>query len=453
MTTHVGDLALLRLIAGELGASEEEPIRAHVDGCPACESMLGELRELDHGLRELHARGELEGVLRAPSDPFAIRPRSDSRIRQPVPSDLAERSRRARLVQRRIMEGGQDGINAIVSALDLERIEDRFGLLYALQEAGRSTGESADMALTLARTTIGLMRQSGLDGVSEAEAAVPARKLWGQAHVLAGQCRLWTKEFERAGADLRIAYREFGRLGDETGLAIVELNESQRRALAHDGPGALALATRARETFERLTLHDLAARALVAEGMAASALGRDDDAVELFRRALPVFEGHGLWANWVGTLNCLGTALQLLGRTDDARREYARALRRFSQGEHRSLRGFVLEGLANLLSDSGRHREAAIAYERAAGSYRDSGLRANALLAAPLQIESWARSGDRPRARHRLELLRAELASERLDASVLSDIERAIEHASSNAEAISESCRQAQSFLGKHLRG
>jgi tetratricopeptide (TPR) repeat protein len=337
-------------------------------------------------------------------------------------------------------------VSAAVAELELSETRDRFGLLYALQDAGRRVGEGTARASALADAAIRSLRQRRLRDAPEA--AAPLLMLWAQAHVLAGQCLLWSRDFERAGAHLRAAYRAFGRLGDETGLAIVELNEAQRRALAHDGESALPLARRARATFVDLTLEDLAARALVAEGLAYFDLDRQEDAVARYREALPIFERCELWGNWIGTLNSLATSLNRIGRFDEARREYARALRRFSSREHRAWRGFLLDGLAEVLFRAGKYRDAAAAYGRAARAYADGGLNAHALSIWAAEVESWIKAGEPGRARDRLDQLRAAVAREsRLDKIVLRDVRGALETATLSEREFSICRQQLQSAL------
>jgi tetratricopeptide (TPR) repeat protein len=243
---------------------------------------------------------------------------------------------------------------------------------------------------------------------------VPWDALWGQAHALAGQACLWTRELDRAERHLRIAYRAFGRIGDETSLAVVELSESQRRAFAKQGSTALTLAARSRATLEVRALDDMAARAQIIEGLAlGQALDRQEEAIEAYRRALPVIERYEQWPVYVGALNSLATSLNRLGRFEEARREYARALRRFSADEHRYWAAYLRQGLGETLLAAGRFQEAARAFGRAAHAFRSSGVRPNALLSELFEVESWCRSGDLDRARKRLRLVLDALPQEK----------------------------------------
>jgi tetratricopeptide (TPR) repeat protein len=454
VTRHVGELALLRFVVGDVVASETESIGGHVAECARCHSALNQIRQIDRGMQALRVDGSLAEAVTSPSssDPFSSRPRRHRPAARsaPLPSAVVARGQSARALQARLLAVPVEDLPAEVAELELSDTRARFGLLYALQDAGRRVGEGTARASALADAAIRNLRQKRLH--RDGEAAAPLLMLWAQAHVLAGQCLLWSKNFERAGVHLRSAYRAFGRLGDETGLAIVELNEAQRRALAHDGESALVLARRARATFADLTLEDLAARALVAEGLAYFELDRQEDAVGRYREALPIFQRCELWGNWIGTLNSLATSLNRIGRFDEARSEYARALRRFSTREHRAWRGFLLDGLAEVLFRAGKYRDAAAAYGRAARAYADSGLIAHALMISAAEVESWIKAGEPGRARDRLELIRAAVAREtRLEKTVLNDVRAALASATLGENEFSACRRQLQSALTGQL--
>jgi tetratricopeptide (TPR) repeat protein len=333
----------------------------------------------------------------------------------------------------------------------LADVVDRFGLLYALQQAGRGIAHQPIKALAFAQAVIEQLRKErplSSERSQAPERLVPWHGLWAQAHVLAALSRMWTKDFTQARASLLVAYRSFGRVGDETGLAIAELTEAQRRAFTHDGNSALALAARARMTFERRGLDDLAARAMVAEGLSYFELGRQEDAVRAYRAALPVFERYGLWSNYVGALNSIGTSLTKLGRPDEARREYARALRRFSKEADRYWIGYLRTGLAETMFASGRYGEAAVSAARAAQVFRELDLRANALIANLLEIESWARHGSIARARHRLDLFLTDVRREQgLDPSVTRDLARVLSGADPDFEKLASLRRYVEEVL------
>lgn len=439
MTAHCDDFTLLQYLVGELDPNERASAAAHLTACHSCKSVMAQLQEVDTHLRGLAAAGGLtdESARFAPGDPFRRRPQSSRPPRfVSRSSDLLEAALRASDDARSVQEGilaavGQpERLASFLAALSLAEVANRFGLLYALQEAGRGIAQQPINALGFAQVVMRRLRDeqpSPAERTGLPERLVPWSGLWAQAHVLASLACMWTKDFSQARSSLLAAYRSFARTGDETGLAIVELTEAQRRAFTHEGRAALALAQRARTTFEGRGLDDLAARAMVAEGLAFSALGRQEEAVLAYREALPVFERYGLWSNYVGALNSIGTSLTTLGRPDEARREYARALRRFSRETDRYWIGFLRTGLAETLFAARRYQEAALSASRAAQVFRDLRLQANALIATLLEIESWARHGSTSRARHRLELFWTEVQREPiLDPSVMRDLAGAL---------------------------
>jgi tetratricopeptide (TPR) repeat protein len=439
MTAHFDDFTLLQYLVGELDSNERASAAGHLTACDSCKSVMAQLYEVDTHLRGLASAGGLtdESKRFAPGDPFRRRSRG-LRAAGFVSgsSDLLGAALRASDEARSVQEGllavvGQpERLASLLTALSLADAAHRFGLLYALQEAGRRIAQQPINALGFAQA---VMRWLGDEQPSRAERngiperLVPWSGLWAQAHVLASLACMWTKDFSQARSSLLTAYRSFAQTGDETGMAIVELTEAQRRAFTHEGSTALALAERARTTFESRGLDDLAARAMVAEGLAYSALDRQEEAVLAYRGALPVFERYGLWSNYVGALNSIGTCLTKLSRLDEARREYARAFRRFSRETDRYWIGFLRTGLAETLFAARRYQEAAVSASRAAQAFRDLGLRANALIATLLEVESWARHGSMGRARHRLELFWTEVQSEQLlDPSVMRDLAGAL---------------------------
>lgn len=412
MKPHVDDFTLLRLVAGELAGPARQKAEAHLFGCRTCGVALSEVRSLDRGLRELAASGGFESE-DAPeagfsaTDPFRQRPPAQGPSRGALDIGLGalKAAESARIATARAFEAA-GGVPLRPARGALRTTEGRLTLLYELQEAGRGIAEDPVRALEFAKATIRdlLKVKTGPGAVADVAERVASRDiLLGHAHILAAQALIWTKEFARSGSHLRVAYRSFGRAGDETGLALAELNESQRRSFIRQGRTALPLASRARATFEERTLDELAARAMVAEGLANFDLDEQEKAVAAYRQALPVFERYSLWSNYVGALNSVATSLTRLGKLDEARREYARVLRRFSKREHRSWLGFVRIGLAEILFSAGRFHEAAQSAASAGEVFADCGLRANALIVWLLEVEAWARHGEIDRARKRLE--------------------------------------------------
>jgi tetratricopeptide (TPR) repeat protein len=265
---------------------------------------------------------------------------------------------------------------------------------------------------------------------------------------------LWLKEYSRARPHLIMAYRSFARAGaDELSFALVEQIESQRRSLSGDGRSALLLVRRARKTFEAHGMEDYAARAMVCEGLAHCALEAHEEAVLAFRGALPVFERHQLWSNYIGALNSSANSLTRLGRFEEARREYARLLRRFSHDEHRYWLGYVRIGFAEALFAARRFDEAARAAAQAGGVFGEAGLRAHQLIALLLEVESWARHGDLDRARGRLDVFRAEVERDHaLDPAVQRELVAALSGANPDYENVSSLRRRVGDLLEERYR-
>jgi tetratricopeptide (TPR) repeat protein len=439
--SHPDNFTLLRYVAGDLGDFERMEARRHLERCADCSKALRELEALDEQLKRLAARGDLQieadaGAL-PQDDPFRRRPeaplpKAGTRRRDPdFLARAASASEQGAALQDRLLEAASTRKSwaSGLEGLSLSQASDRYGLLYALQEAGRRIAESTARARIMAEGLIEHLRRKerGSFETSEAEASVPVLAILGQAHLLAGQAANWTARYDLAEIHFRLAYHAFGSLGDEFSLAHVELAESQRRAFEHRGLEALALVRRAAATFEELGLEDFVARAAVTEGLALNGLGRDDEAVTRFRQAIPVFERSGLWSNYVGAVNSTANSLVNLQRLDEARQEYARALRRISGDAERSWVPFVRFGLARTLFVGKRFRESAVSFGRSSRLFADLGMLARALTAALMEIESWARHGDLARARQRLEIFRAEAQRHQvLEPSVLRLFEEAL---------------------------
>lgn len=461
MSGHLDDFTLLRYTAGDLTEGERSAALAHLADCGACGDILGEVRNLDAELRTLAAAGEFDddsASAFAPGDPFRRRPRR-GRPRRSVRGapDLVSlatsASEAATSTQRRIVDTVPNSLylEELVSSLPLSEPEHRFALLYALQEAGRGIAENPTSASEFARIALEEITRSETPP-TVAEWMVPTIALKAQALILAAQACIWTKDFTHARSHLAAAYRAFARLGDETGLSVVELNESQRRALAGEGHAALVLARRSRTTFAARGMEDQVARTFVAEGLACFASGRLEESIRAYREALPVFARYELWTNYVGTLNSIATSLQKLGRLDEARREYARALRRFSKKEHRSWLGFLRAGLAEILFFAAHYREAAISFSQAARLFAESGLQAYALTAMLQEVESWARYGSLGRARQRLESFWIEVRSvQQLDPSVERGLGAALSGANPDFERLAALREQVTAALAAAL--
>jgi tetratricopeptide (TPR) repeat protein len=307
--SHLDEFTLLRYAASELDGQERETADDHLHVCARCVAALSAMEELDEQLRAITGDFTPSSDL-DPADLFARRPEAPPRPRAASPvreaGSLAtialEASEAARTESGRILEtaksSGQE-LDSFLSGSSLSDLTVRFALLYALQEAGLEIAESPTRALALALAALDrLQGEVAGDPMTPAERILPLRTVAAQAHLLAGQGRNWTGELEQARGHFEQAYRAFGEsTGDELSLAIVELCESQCRAFAGDPVAGLSLARRARATFEELELEDHVARARVAEGISLSKLGRENEALEAFQSAVPVFQKSERWSN------------------------------------------------------------------------------------------------------------------------------------------------------------
>ncbi len=446
---HLDEFTLLRYAVEELDGVERDAAESHLHACRRCATALSAMETLDRQLKEITSDFAGDDGL-PPGDPFARRPEA-----RPLPAAAApgrggeslalvalEASERARAESGRILEtakrSGQE-LASLLAGSSLSEPAARFALLYALQEAGLMIAESPMRALGLALAALDrLERETPGDPASPVERIVPLQALVGQAHLLAGQGRNWTGELELAREHLEQAYGAFGEsTGDDPSLAIVELSESQRRAFAGDPAAGLLLARRARATFEELELEDYVARARVAEGISLSKLGREDEALETYRSALPVFHRRELWSNYMGALNSLAACLSAMGRLDEARREYARALKSMSRERHAAWVGYIRNGLALVLLRARNYRGAALAFLQAARHFREAGNIANALTADLYEVESWALSGHLGRAAQRFEIFRAEVARhDALDPVILRQLAAALSGDDPNLEEV-----------------
>lgn len=466
---HPDDFALLRYTAGDLDESEHGDVVRHLDECEACLMTLVEIRPLDAALRRIGAerRGAESGndeIAFAPDDPFRERPQRELKT-SPVSRELAERA--FSHAQRACAEVGAllaaiaespRAASVYLGRLSFADPATRYLVLYALEEAMSRTSEIPAACLRFAEEVIArALPPAGprAKGTSEAERIVPMSTIAGQAHLLAGQAANWTGELEKARHHLEIAYRSFPGDGvdEEIRLALTEHQESQRRSFAERPGEGLALARRARSTFDELGLEDYAVRARVAEGIALSGLGRDEEATGYYRVAVRLFEREKLWKNYVSAINSLGVSLVRLGRLDEARRQYSRALRKLSQERHPLLLAFTRLGLAEVLESAGRHADAAKSFLQTARAFDALGLAGDGLTASLREIENWARSGDTTRALHRLGIFRANV--ERLgalDPFIVSQIEAAVSGRSSGFERLSELCRDAEDTIREAMR-
>ena len=461
-TPHLDDFTLLRYIAEDLNNDERRVVLLHLQGCESCQQVAAEIDELDRELKALtmnpDARADFKMEDLPERDPFRQRPRVAVAMSRSV-LDSAEVVARAlaaseegSVVGTVILEAAansEEQLDSILGRLDFRDPAHRFGLLYSLQESGKQIAESPGRFLHFAERVLVDSRigSTGSDS-GEADAMVPASALLGQAHQLAARSCLWSGNLTKAASHLALAYRAFANHGDDADLARIELVESQRRFFAERGREALTLARRALATLEELDLGEDEARGRVVEGMALFQLGRAEEALSCFRRALPVFEASGLWSNYVGALNTASHCLVRMGRLDEARRDYARALRRLSREKHRSWIPFIRKGLAETLFAAKRYRDAAIASSQAARLYSEGGQVSRSLMAALFEVECWARAGNPGRARHRLDLLKDEVARRgALDSTLRSLIDRALAGTSDDFREIAELRHSAHEVL------
>ncbi len=451
---HLDDFTLLCYVAGELGEAERSTAADHLAECRACRRTQTEIARLDKELsllaKDPASRQEWYVEELPAGDPFHRQPPAARRPPRQAAVATVERLVRVSVAAESAMAASDSLLEAVknpegdlpdtLSRLSFSELTDRFALLYTLQEAGRQIAEDPRRLMAFADEVIAAIKSTPPQQeqqAPEAEQDVPLLLLRGQAYQLAGQARLWTGELEVAGSHLRSAYLDFAMLGDETGVARVEQLEAQRRFFTGHGGQALVLARRASATFAMLGLDDEKARARGAEGMALFQLGRWQEAADAFGEALSVFEAYQSWSNYVGTLNSIANSLVKMGRLDEARREYARALRRLSREQHRSWVPFIRKGLAEVLFSAGRYREAALQASRAVRLYAESGQVSRSLMASLFEAESWARAGDLGRARHRLELFRAEITHHGvLDPTLAGLIEEALSGRSTDFQAI-----------------
>lgn len=460
VTSHLDEFSLLGHLVGELGEPENRVASAHLAECVACRVVLGQIEELDTGLRKMAKAGSLEAELSlqefGPGDPFRRRPVPAERRHRPALAAALKASDAGLELCGQVFGAIRDAEQPDVALRELELAnpEQRFALYYALQEAARRITESPTQALAIAEAVLRAEKPAVRDEAgSSAEGMLPWLDVRGQAGLLAAQANLWLRDFAKAKSHLAAAYGALARGGDETALAMAELTESQRRFFVGEGQQALTLARRARATFDERGLEDFSARAAVAEGLALAGLGLVEAALPVYRQALPVFERLELWSNYVGAVNSLATALYTLGRLDEARREFARVLRRLSPKQHRSFLGPLRHGLGDLLFAAGRFREAAISFDRAAQLFDDCGLRASALISRLAEAESWARHGSSSLARTRLELAARLLADDpSLDQSAMYPIRAVLSRAVADSDEIAGLRRQVPHLLGRPQR-
>jgi tetratricopeptide (TPR) repeat protein len=467
-TPHLDDFTLLRYVAEDLDDREKSAAAAHLRACEACRTTIGEIEELDQELRTIannpETRRDLQIADLPEGDIFRRRPRSIAKKSRAVvggsfASQAVAASEEGIALSEAVLQAAESSareLEAVLSRLDLADPAQRYALLYSLQEAGRQITRGPARYLGLAERTIDLACEPSRaeTGDVDGDGSVPVVAILGQAYQLAAQASLWIGQLDRAEECVNLAYRFFGAVGDEFALAATELLEAQRRSFANQGAEALILVRRARLTFLAVQAEDYVARSWVVEGLALVSLDRREDALEVYRLAVPVFERWGLWSNYVGAVNCIGTSLARLGRLNEARKEYARGLRQLSRENHPAWIGSLRYSLAEVLFLAERFREAAISLNQARRVFADAGLIGNSLRASLLEIESWARHGEIGRALQRLEVFHAEITRLGvLDSSISEEIQRALSGANPDYERITTLRTRAVAVLDDRVRG
>ena len=465
---HPDDFTLLVLLEGEMSELEAARLRKHLAGCPACASAYRDIEKLDGTLRK--TLPQLEAALSEPElpegDPFRCRPDCERSGRRPIPGgDEAVReavvaSRDAGEVKSRLLAAAaapEEDLRSALAALDLLGLRDRYGLGYALDEALFSMVDGPARWARFGRAsrdTVLLARENPRSADAPAERAYPLDDLLGLALLVEGNAGLWTGEFPQSGRALRRAYGAFARgSASERRMAAVELFEGQRRAFLDRANEALHLAERARLTFEALGLEDEAAKAGNARAVALSYLGRDEEAIDEFRRVLPVLAAHERWNAYAAALNGLGTCLLELGRLEEAKREYARALRFVGREARPAVHAFIRANLARTLFEAGRYDEAARAFDEAARHFAAQGAKADELTMHLRRVEALARSGATAQAREVSSRLARELrALAAADPDLLESLEAALRVDLPDVDLLESLRNRAQAQIAERLR-
>ncbi len=467
ISVHLDEFTLLRYAVEDLDNQEREAAEEHLHACGRCATALDAMKKLDEQLREVTWDAGVDDAF-PPGDPFAQRPEAPrrpgaeafARDGESLAMVALDASERARTESGRILQTARSSPRelaaAVLSASPLSNLTFRFALLYAMQETGLVIAESPVRALGFALAALDrITAETESNSAPALERILPLKALAAQAHLLAGQARNWTGELEDARRHFEESYRLFGlSTGDDLSLAIVELGESQRRAFAGDPVTGLALAGRVRTTFEDLELEDYVARARVAEGTCLLKLGRENEALDAYRSALPVFHERELWSNYMGALSSIAATLSAMGRLDEARREYARALKSVSRERHAAWVGYIRNGLALVLLRAHNYRGAALAFLQAAQHFRETGNIGNALTADLYEVESWALDGNLDRAAQRFEIFRAEVARhDALDPAILRQLATALSGKQPDLEEVAQLRESAGQLLRQRFQG
>lgn len=467
-TQHPDDFTLLVLAGGEMSELESARLRRHLGECPACAAAYRDVERLDRTLKT--TLPELETALAEPGlpagDPFRCRPDGGRAERRAGAAggvavrEAAQACRDAGEVRRRLLEtldAPEAELREALGALDLLGLRDRYGLGYALDEALGTLADGPSRRVRFGAASRDRVLGSRLDARSAdspAERAYPLDDLLGLSLLVEGAGCLWTGEFSRGGRALRRSWGAFARGSvSERRLASVELIEGQRRAFLDRAGEALLLAERAGLTFRALGLEDEAAKAGGARAVALSYLDRNEEAVEQFRRVLPVLASHERWSTYVAALNGLGSCLLNLGRIDEARREYARALRYAGRRARPAVHAFIRANLARTLFEGRRFAEAARAFGEAAVHFAAQGAKADELTMHLLRVEALARSGMPARAREALEgVVREVTALGAADPDLLESLEAALKGDLPDVDLVETLRSRAQEQIAERIR-
>lgn len=271
------------------------------------------------------------------------RPLLEALASEEVPTaDIAARVRgisRAREIADEYIRAAEQGDFAHVSLarLGLEYRDDPNlgeGVLLALQLAAKLAPRDPDAADILASAGAGLSLPGG--------SYVPKEFLIAEANLLGSQ------------------------------VALTRGRHAEAVALASEGVTLLERA--GGEPFE-------VARARYFEASALGFSNREEEAVEMFRSILPVFE-EWLQTSWVGrTHGALGLALLQLGETESALREMEAATKHLDQDADANNLAAISQNMGLTLATLGRFDDAARAFSEALAASVRHGFASSALHA------------------------------------------------------------------------
>ena len=113
---------------------------------------------------------------------------------------------------------------------------------------------------------------------------------------------------------------------------------------------------------------------------------------------------------------------------------------------------FTRNGLAHVLFNARKYADAAQSFLQAARLFDRLDQTGDALTASLWEIESWARTGDHPRALHRLEIFRTAVARrDALDPFVVQQLEQALSGRDPDLPKVSEIRSRAEEEIRQKL--